>query len=1137
MFKKIILSLLVIYALVGFVIVPIVLKSKVVEIANQNINAKISIDDIDFNPFIFRLGIYGLELNDLEGKHLVSLAKFEINVDPYRLYDGTININEVFLDKPQISLIHLHDKTFNLASIVKKSDENKTKETNQESSVLPHIVVDKFALKHGAISFEDYTKATKFDTTLKNISFTLKDIDTDDFTSSGATFKLHTVLGDGGELDIRTNILGLKPLHVDGSIDFKASKLYTQYKYMRDMFGIEVADGKLSLFAKYKANLNDLDATTIDNIKVRLTNLRIKPKDENQDVLNLQQLALNDVTIKPFKQEVYVDNILLNSLHVEARRYKNGELDWAKWFTPKTTVNKDMKEEVSNDENTTSKPWNVRVNTVSLNNIGVGFDDKTVSPSVKTTLNELNIKLSDITLAGEKPFLYDIDLVLNDKMKCLIKGDLKHKDLELNTALNCKDFDITHYNPYIIQAASKELKENDISLKNASLDIAINAKIKEKDIHLKNATIAVNKLVVNKTSLNKNFLTLKKLEVRSSNLLVDMKNKTSDIKLKKLNVNLKKLNFYDYSISELQNHKVDYISLSAKNINSKKNTWLNYNTKIKLNTGGLIVSSGKVQHTPLAQKGDLSISKLSLKEITPYLQEGMFIDLKDGYVSLKSKLSYAKSDKQPDLHVEGSFDLDSLNVADSRTDETLLSINSTNLNSFNLKLFPSSIYIDKVDLDSFYVDAVIDENKVMNFAKLAKAKEINATNIQEKKLEDNTTKKDPFNYKVMTISVKNGTSNFADYSLPIPFKTSMHTLNGNIYSISNDKDEITMIDIDGEVDKYGSNKIKGSLKSADFKSFTDIAVRFKNLSLDSYSGYSAQFAGHKIKEGKLFLDLEYKIKDSQLLGKNNLMIKKIELGEEIEDENITKLPLGFAIALLEDGDGIIDIDMPVEGNMDEPDFKYGALLLKTFANLIVKVVASPFKFLGAAMGIDGEELEFADFEPGSSIVLAPEREKMDNVAKILNKKPKLSFEIIGTYDAKLDKYAMQKAKAKAKVLALNTKKEEATLILVEAVETIYVQSMGKEALQKLQEEMKKKLSDETKYENEYKEILFAKTIELESVSQDELDNLAKSRAKALKEYLMNTKAIDTKRIIVDKIIPTQEENDTFVKTELKIIVK
>jgi hypothetical protein len=94
------------------------------------------------------------------------------------------------------------------------------------------------------------------------------------------------------------------------------------------------------------------------------------------------------------------------------------------------------------------------------------------------------------------------------------------------------------------------------------------------------------------------------------------------------------------------------------------------------------------------------------------------------------------------------------------------------------------------------------------------------------------------------------------------------------------------------------------------------------------SPYAMKFAGYKIAEGTMSLDLRYKVQNSQLEGNNQVVIDKLTLGERVDSPDALKLPIELAIAILKDSNGRIDLGLPVSGSLDDPQFSWGALIWK-----------------------------------------------------------------------------------------------------------------------------------------------------------------------------------------------------------------
>ncbi|MDY0120835.1 MAG: DUF748 domain-containing protein [Sulfurimonas sp.] len=1181
--KKIGFYTIVIYTLFGFFLLPYILKSQFVNILEQQLDAKVSIQSVSFNPYIFKLKIDGIQLKSLKDEKLFSLSSLVVDVEPHSLYKGALHLKTLRLFQPDISLVLFADKSFNIASIIKKSDKPKEleKEENAQSS-FPRVLLDRIEVLDGSLAYKDYTNPTPFDFSFHTIGFFLEDIDTKDLNTSEASIRFYSSLEDGGFIDFKSDILSLAPLKLEGSLDFEASKLYTQWRYIQDILRLEVANGKLSFHAKYALDLDALEKTRIDDLQVYLDSLRIKPKDEPQNVLTLEKFYIQNGMIEPFAQNGVIETIGLSGLDLKVRRDRQGLIDWLEYI--KVDLPKKVEANRSKEPEQTKEaaiPWDVVIKETSLEKIKVTFYDKGVAPQVDSSINDLSLYAKNITLAGVEPLAYKLSLQMNEKFRCTAQGEIIHSALDVATSLECKEFDIVHYRPYIDTIAGDMLKVYDLELASAWLDFDADLKLYKQDqemvVDVNNSNTKLSKFLLRKKSTQEKLLGFEYLSVidlaantKSKELVIEKTELASlDVRIRRLknkSLNLENLlvfketqkrqskqkskeekpyriqlkhfalqgaraRFDDQALSTQAHLELDRIDLNAYNIDSKEKSWLNYDLALRSNKSGTLFTQGKLRHSPLKQSSKLQLKKIGLKAFAPYIQEQSYIHLDDGSISMKSDIYYEASKSKPDLLVKGSFALNDFFLSDARNGSLLFSVIGLDLDSFTYEYAPDRFYVNEMGIDSFYLNAIIDEQKNFNLSSLMK---------QEKSSEPSKEPKDPFPATIAKITVANGSANFADLSLPIKFATNIHDLGGAIYSISSTKEEASIVDITGEVDKYGVTSLKGSVDSADPKRYTDLKFVFKNLALSSMSGYSASFAGYKIDQGKLNLDLSYNIVNSQLDSSNSVIIDKIELGDTIEDENITKLPLGFVIALLEDKDGIIDINMPIQGDVDKPDFKYGGLVVKTLTNLVIKAVSSPFEFLGSMMGIDGESLEYAEFEAGSVAILPPQREKFDSIAKMLIKRPKIALGIFGNYDKKLDTTALRYQKLVDLVVlksGLTNRVEHRSALNIDLLEDIYEELGGEESkLEKIEEELDAKY-DTKAYKVEYLKALVNECSSLQAVAQEELELLAKRRMEAIRDYFLREKQIDPSRINLGEISEIHMTDTDSIHNKLGIEVK
>jgi len=178
----------------------------------------------------------------------------------------------------------------------------------------------------------------------------------------------------------------------------------------------------------------------------------------------------------------------------------------------------------------------------------------------------------------------------------------------------------------------------------------------------------------------------------------------------------------------------------------------------------------------------------------------------------------------------------------------------------------------------------------------------------------------------------------------------------------------------------------------------------------SISPYTMKFAGYKIAQGRMSLDLRYTVRNGQLEGTNRIIVDNLTLGERVESPDALKLPLELAIAILKDSNGRIDLGLPVSGNLNDPQFSYGAIVAKAIGALFTRIVSAPFRALAGLFGGGGgggERLETVVFDAGSDRLLPPEREKLQQVAQLLGQRTQLKLLVPAQYSENADGAALR----------------------------------------------------------------------------------------------------------------------------------
>jgi len=344
--------------------------------------------------------------------------------------------------------------------------------------------------------------------------------------------------------------------------------------------------------------------------------------------------------------------------------------------------------------------------------------------------------------------------------------------------------------------------------------------------------------------------------------------------------------------------------------------------------------------------------------------------------------------------------------------------------------------------------------------------------------------------------------------------------------------------LDGKVDEYGSARIRGTLQPFQATDFTDIKLAFTNLDMSKLTPYSGEFAGRHIDAGKLSVDLGYKIQQQQLVGENKFVINKIKLGKKVESEGAADLPLDLAIAILEDSDGVIDLDLPISGSLDDPQFSYGSIVWKAFKNVLTKIVTAPFRALGNIFGSGAEEFDGIAFEAGVSELSPPELEKIAQVSNALSKRQGLSLGIVPSYQVEADTQAIKQATYRQQV------SEEMGLVLAEgqkpgpvdlgnekaqdAIDTLYNQLTKKGFFKRM-------VSKFEKPEDGHYEKAQAALIESVEVTESDLKALAEARSAAIHAAILEQGITEDRLMIMD--VKDVEAKDAIVKVALTLDVK
>jgi len=477
------------------------------------------------------------------------------------------------------------------------------------------------------------------------------------------------------------------------------------------------------------------------------------------------------------------------------------------------------------------------------------------------------------------------------------------------------------------------------------------------------------------------------------------------------------IDFEDRSLQTPVKIKIDSLTADTHDVHIPIKTPLPLSLAMQINESGQIHVTGSVAPSPFQADLTVGLKEIAIRPFQPYFEKVASIDVVSGAVNVDGQLHLAvQHPRGPFLSYEGNANVMSLAITNRAQDDEIASITRFSLNTIRLTVDPTSVSIREVGLQEPVVHLVVQSDGGLNLAKLRSSE---PAPTDQKAAPTPESKSAPIPVTIAAVKLLKAAATFRDETIQPPVSTGISDFTGTIKGLSSKQIARADVDLAGRVDRVAPLKIAGTINPLSEDAFTDLAVAFKNLDLTTGGPYSRKYVGYELSEGKLFFDLKYKVSRKQLEAENKVVVDQLRFGEKTNSPDATSVPVPLVVALLQDRKGRIEIDLPIRGDLKDPDFKYGNVLLSTLGNLLTKMAASPFALVGKLVpgGGGGEELQFFEFEAGSATPAASELKKAEALTTALRERPGLRLEITGTADPVHDRQGLRLQKLKAQLLA------------------------------------------------------------------------------------------------------------------------
>ena len=476
-------------------------------------------------------------------------------------------------------------------------------------------------------------------------------------------------------------------------------------------------------------------------------------------------------------------------------------------------------------------------------------------------------------------------------------------------------------------------------------------------------------------------------------------------------------------------------AVTINGFTTARDSRMKLDARVGIDAKGLLGVRGDVGLEPLGAALAIDLQKFPLPSLQPWVTQATAIKLHSGSLSVKGNLNFTPSASK----FSGGLSIDDLRASDEVVREDLLKLRSLAITGIQLQQRPERLHIERIVVREPYARVIIDKDGNVNLTGAVAPRAGSEASRAPAAETRPPAEKKPLPITVKTVEVVDGSASFADHAVQPPFATGIVGLGGKVTGLSSAPESRAKVALAGKVDEYSPVDLSGEVNLLSADVYTNLALNFRNIELTTFNPYSGKFAGYSIAKGKLSTQMKYLVESRKLDAKHHIVVDNLEFGDKTDSKDAAPIPIKFGVALLKDSRGVIEVDLPVSGTLDDPKFSLASIIWKGIVGLLTNVIAAPFKALGSMFG-GGEDLAFVDFQPGSAALSEPATQKLGTLTKGLLQRPELRLNVPLTVATATDSEATARQALAALVPPADPAApadESAKLARIEALETAH----------------------------------------------------------------------------------------------------
>jgi uncharacterized protein involved in outer membrane biogenesis len=1190
-----IVGVVVFIAVAGFLVAPPIVKWQAQKRLSALLHRTVAIESVSINPFALSTEVDGFQVSERDGSGVaLGFDSFYARLSYETLVRFAPVVAEARLERPIVHLIRTSEKAYNFQDLVEEASA-RPDSTAAEPEKRAKFSFNNLQLVDGTIEFDDQAKKQKHAVTGINIAVPV----VSNFDSHVKVFvqpRLEAVV-NGDPLRVTGET---KPF--DGTYETRVSLNVTDVDLPRYLdyspvpLPFTLPSGKLeaALSATFKQAAKAAPQLVVSgNVAVR----EFAMADAGgSPVFAFHQLGVVVNSLDIFGRKVDIARVGLESPALNVRREKDGSLNLIK-LVPTMPAGAG-----SPSSSNASTPFTYSVGEIAVANGTLKIADLVPEKPFQRRVEKLEARVRGLSSADNSPAGVElgfdsiaVDGAASAPARFDFTGEVQLAPIKASGKVQVLQLKLGDLYPYYEAALNAEVLGGtadvsaafDISIKDAAPSgriTGIAATLSDFGLRLPETRapfleVASATVQDGEVDLDGRSVTLGKVAIDSPAYAIERAadgtlNATRLVKpapdaaaqasasepwvvaVTRLELARGRASIEDRAVKPSVKVALRNMTLTGDGLSTAKDAQGKVAFRTEVNRAGSISLQGRLS-PELSGTLAVAASKLDLVPFNPYLAPHMKVNVVSGNVSTRGSLAFSGGNAARATY-KGDLDISGLALRHEKEGADLLTWQSLRFVGLDVASEPLRVSIGEVALSEIFARLVLDANGQLNLQELAEdtppgvvpeaptpPAQAESTKTADAKPQNaapgSPDDRRPIDWlRVGRVRLQNGNVDFSDFFVKPNYRANLNDLNGTISTLT--FEQPGDFEFTGKLNQSGGTlDIRGRVNPLSANIFLDMQAAARDIELPRLSPYSAKYLGYAIDRGKLSVKVKYLLEDRKLTAENNIYLDQLKLGEKVQSPDAPDLPISLAVSLLQDRNGVIDVNLPIGGSLDDPQFSIAGIVMQVIGNIITKAVTAPFALLGSVAG-GGGDLDFLEFEAGSARLTAASEKKLEALAKALTDRPGLKLDITGRADPASDRAGLKQAAVDNAVKREKFDQLRGTGKAPKSADEVVVDPKEYPAL------LKQAYGDADipgKPRNflgiakdipgpEMEKLMLAST----SASEEDLRDLALRRAQAAKDYLAGPGKVPVERVfIVTPKVAAEDAKATVKPTRVEFALR